>query len=82
MGLESFSFLVKKLPVFKVNGSQVRIIHEPSQFYQVIQQFYSMHNADISIRDLGARVESGGCRGQGDHVSPLLGRGGQGEEAA
>lgn len=34
MGIENFSFLAKKLPSFKVHGSQVRIIHEPGQFYQ------------------------------------------------
>ena len=34
MGFENFSFLARKLPSFKVHGSQIRIIHEPSVFYQ------------------------------------------------
>ena len=34
MGFENFSFLARKLPSFKIHGSQVRIIHEPSSFYQ------------------------------------------------
>ena len=33
MGFETFSFLARKLPSFKVSGSQIRIIHEPSTFY-------------------------------------------------
>ena len=57
MGIETFSFLAKKLPGFKVHGSQVRIIHEPSQFYQVTLQ-YSMLYADISIQELVSRTEA------------------------
>ena len=34
MGIENFSFLAKKLPGFRLHGSQIRIIQEPSQFYQ------------------------------------------------
>ena len=34
MGFENFSFLARKLPSFKIHGSQVRIIHDPSVFYQ------------------------------------------------
>ena len=34
MGFENFTFLAKKLPGFKVSSSQIRIIHEPSIFYQ------------------------------------------------
>ena len=57
MGLENFSFLVKKLPGFKVHGSQVRIIHEPFQFYQVTL-YHSMLYADISIQELVSRTEA------------------------
>ena len=79
MGIENFSFLMKKLPGFKVHGSQVRIIHEPSQFYQVTPSHDSLSQADIFTP--GAGVEGGGGWGQGGDVRPLLGCGGQGAEA-
>ena len=34
MGVECFKFLADDLPGFKLHGSQIRIIHEPKQFYQ------------------------------------------------
>ena len=34
MGFECFKFLPEDLPGFKVHGSQIRIIHEPKEFYQ------------------------------------------------
>jgi len=34
MGVQNFSFLTRVLPGFKVNGSKIKIIHEPSHFYQ------------------------------------------------
>ena len=34
MGEEWLQFLVEELPGFRVDGSQIRIIHQPEQFYQ------------------------------------------------
>lgn len=37
MGLDEFSFLARDLPGFRLRGSQVRVILEPKDFYQVGQ---------------------------------------------
>lgn len=34
MGLESLTFIAKEAPGFGVHGSQIKIIHEPSKFYE------------------------------------------------
>ena len=63
MGIENFSFLMKKLPGFKVHGSQVRIIHEPSQFYQVSSSYDSLLLLQADIFPPGAGVEAAGVGG-------------------
>ena len=71
MGVQCFKFLADDLPGFKLHGSQIRIIHEPKQFYQelVDRTLSSQNRIVMSVLYLGTKEkEKGLVEAMGDSL--------------